>query len=90
MTLAELYAWAQRHGYVRDSWGHCKKSTDKAEYRIKVQSKSWRWEKKVHVAHTYGPDQNIWVRLESAYFGQSHIDPETDKLVVNKSRKEKQ
>lgn len=68
MTKLEFEAWALRHGYGRDRWGHY----HKGERRFKLSSTSVRLESKAGSAG--------WVRLRSGYFSRLSLSEE-DKLI---------
>ena len=76
MTKQDLINAMLAKGYMLDRYGHLTKTVDGKDYRIKLQSKSFRKEVKVCIEHTYGPSQTKWVRLFGGYYGQCHISPD--------------
>ena len=80
MTKEQFYEWAERNGWTVNSYGHCHKTTEIAEYRFKVQKHTIRYERKVvHEATQYSPRRISWVRIRSGRFSQLEI-VEGDKL----------
>lgn len=75
LTREELIAWALRHGYKEDRWGHFQKTKvteqDVRVTRIRISKSSIRLEVKLAGIG--------WTRLRSAYIRDVSID-ETDKL----------
>jgi hypothetical protein len=68
----------QQFGYEPDRHGHLKKTVTKEDgtvkhYRFKFQPKALRKEVRITIDHTYGPPQNEWVRVWSAYYGNIAI-----------------
>ena len=60
MTRGELIRWATRHGWTVDRWGHLKKDFDGRTYRLKLSTRSLRYE----VRSASGE----WYRLSSEYY----------------------
>jgi hypothetical protein len=74
MTKQELTAWAERHGFERDKYGHYQKTTATGKrYRIKLQAHSMRWEIR-------NEEIKEWVKQWGAYYSYLRVNPESDKL----------
>jgi hypothetical protein len=73
MSKAEFYEWAERNGWEQDRWGHL----SKGEYRLKVQARSVRLERRYKTTATeYSPSETRYVRLRGAYFSALSLDGE--------------
>jgi len=76
MTKDELYAWGERNGWEKDSWGHL----HKGNLRIKVQKYTIRIEgKRVVEATDYSPRKTIWKKHRLGRLSQMGVD-ENEKL----------
>jgi len=90
LTKEDVRAWAFRHGYSEDRWGHLIKrdlARDKL-FRLKIQPTSVRLEVRViHNKTDYGyKPPNEWVRILSGYYKDIYITSE-DKIVIPKSKR---
>ena len=74
MTKQELINAMVAKGYSLDRYGHLVKTIDGKDYRIKLQSKSFRKEVKVRTERAFGPPTVRWIRLYGGYYGQCHIN----------------
>ena len=74
MTKQDLINAMVAKGYKLDRYGHLTKTIDGKDYRIKLQSKSFRKEVKVRTEHAFGPPTVRWIRLYGGYYGQCYIN----------------
>mgnify|MGYP000215082950 CR=1 FL=1 len=58
MKPDEIKAWARRHGWREDRWGHMKKTVDQKVYRLKFGKRVLRCERRSNLTRQ-------WVRLGS-------------------------
>jgi len=68
MTKQEFIAWAERHGYELDKWGHLQKTVDGKQCRLKLMPRVVRREIQVkHAPHPWQPTRHHteWVRTAS-------------------------
>jgi len=70
-----IFDTLRKFGWEQDRWGHFKLNVDGKEFRVKIQDKSLRLERKVAVG-----DKNEWIRLSSAYF--SKVDVGSDYIKI--------
>ena len=87
MTKAQVIEWAERHGWTMDRYGHMQKTRigkdgRPHEYRLKLQSTSFRHEIRLHFpAGEYAPVHNEWTRLGGGYYKDVYLTDD-DKLHV--------
>lgn len=76
MTKDELYAWGERNGWERNTWGHL----HKGNLRIKVQTHTIRIESRRVIEKTqYSPRKVIWVKKRLGRLSKMGLD-ENDKF----------
>lgn len=93
---AELGAFLERAGWVKDQWGHYKKDLARRvtqggkpvivdiPFRIKMQATSCRIEKQITIAGTsYSKAKNEWLRIGGAYYSAVDIDGNICRIGTN-------
>ena len=73
LTKQQVTDWAKRHGYKEDRYGHLQKEARGQKYRLKLQSNSVRYEKRLDLK----PAE--WLRIRSGYYKNLYITAD-DKL----------
>lgn len=74
MTKDQFIAWALRHGYKPDRFGHYQKDTGEKVIRLKLSSIAVRYEIKSNIC-----GRNEWIRIKSGYYSKLSLSSE-DKL----------
>jgi hypothetical protein len=77
MTREQLEAWATRHGWERDAYGHY----HKGEMRLKMQKRTVRYERGWKTTATeYSRSEKRWTLRWSGFYSQLSLNAE-DQLV---------
>ena len=77
MTREQLEAWAVRHGWKKDAYGHY----HNGDQRLKFQDRSVRLERGVHTPDgEYSKGKKLWLKRKSAFFSKLTLDA-TDQII---------